>query len=151
MEIRRVAATDLSALAELIAELAAHHGDASAADPARLSKDVLGPEAWFRTLVADEGGALVGHVSLLRVGQLQFGVRGVDMHHLHVTHAARGRGFGRRLVKAAIAEARAMGAAFVVVGAAPDNVETHGFYESMGFERRTAGSVRFAMRLGAEP
>ena len=147
MEIRRVAATDLSALAELIAELAAHHGDRSAADPERLSKDVLGPEAWFRTLVADEDGALVGYVSLLRVGQLQSGVRGVDMHHLHVTHVARGRGFGRRLVKAAIAEARAMGAAFVVVGTMPENEAAQGFYEAMGFERRTAGSVRFGMRL----
>lgn len=146
MTIRRPTKDDLPQLEEMIRALAAHHDDVAEVDPAQLARDILGPARWFTTFVAADP-SLVGYVSLIPMGQLQFGRRGYDMHHLFVHVSARGDGWGRALVDAACAHARAVGCSFVTVGTAPDNDAAGAFYEHLGFARRVASGPRFGMRI----
>jgi ribosomal protein S18 acetylase RimI-like enzyme len=63
---------------------------------------------------------------------------GLECHlaELYVAPALRGRGLGRTLAEAAIAEARGRGAGWIDVTTSHDDVAARGLYESLGFENR---------------
>lgn len=147
--IRPVAPGDMPALAALVAGLGAHHGDSVAPDQGALARDVLGPAPWLRVLVAESGGALVGYAALCPRAQLQFGVRGIDIHHLYVAPDARGWGLGRRLIDACLDLATTLGCGFVTVDAAPENRSAQAVYTACGFERFDPDAARFRLRLPA--
>ncbi len=145
---RPVQDSDLPQLAEMIASLATFHDDLPGVAPRQLARDVLGPCPWFTVIVAEGArGMLQGYAALMSVGQLQFGARALDMHHLFVVPKARGTGVGTRLVDAAIACARNKRCAYVSVGTHPDNRAAGVFYESRGFNRRDGFGHRFSMTL----
>lgn len=79
--------------------------------------------------------------------QLQFGARGMDMHHLFIDPAFRRQGVGRSLVDACKLEAASLSCRYLAVGTHPDNHEAQAFYASLGFERRDAHPPRFSVRL----
>lgn len=145
--IRSVAAKDLRALADLVASLARHHGDAARVTQAGLARDCLGQAPWLHVLVAEHHGGLVGYAALCPRAQMQFGARGMDLHHLFVHRPLRGQGVGRALLSAAAELSRRLEADFLTVAAEADNGPAQAFYESAGFALRSGGTIRFQMAL----
>jgi len=146
--IRPACPEDLPALLTLVNGLAAFHDDPPNADLSALNRDLF-TDPVVICLVADGDAGLVGYVALTTVVQWQFGVRGLDMHHLFTAPDHRGAGVGAALVGAALHTARQKGCAYVTVGTHPDNLAAQGFYLSQGFQRRPDTPARFSIRLRA--
>lgn len=140
--IRPIEETDLPQVLEMIHALAAHHGDAATLTADALRRDAFGPHAWVRILVAPEKG----YAALCPLTQLQYGVRGMDLHHLYVTPQARGQGVGRALIRAAVALSKELRCRYLMVGTDPDNVQAQAVYRAVGFEDRPSGGPRFIQR-----
>ncbi|WP_299045444.1 GNAT family N-acetyltransferase [uncultured Tateyamaria sp.] len=149
--IRKMSHADVAEVVTMIAGLAACHDDQPDIDAERVTRDALGPHPWATILVADGGSKLLGYAALLPMAQLQFGVRGMDMHHLFVCRDARGNGVGAALVRACQDEARNMACSFMTVGTHPDNRKAMRFYEREGFLRRSGSGPRFSVRLDQPP
>ena len=146
--IRKMTEADVPQVVTMITALAACHDDQPDIDAERVARDALGSHPWATVLVADGGSQLLGYAALLPMAQLQFGVRGVDMHHLFVCRDARGNGVGAALVRACQKEARERDCSFITVGTHPDNRKAMRFYEREGFLRRSGPGPRFSVRLG---
>ncbi len=128
----------------MIRDLAAHHGDEMP-----LTLDQLDQEGrdWHRILVARADDNVVGYASLLPLGQLQFGVRGMDLHHLFVASEHRGEGIGSALIAASIGLSRALSCQYLTVGTHPDNKVAAQIYLKAGFDPLPNSGPRFRMRL----
>lgn len=92
---------------------------------ARVGEDA--PPAWLAWL----GDRPVGTVTLLHHDDLAEDEQGIVA--MWVSASARGRGVGRALVEAALAEARARGARRVLLDVADDNGPARALYERAGF------------------
>lgn len=138
---------DLPALREMIAELAAHHGDAAAVTPENLERDLFGRLPWITALVAEAGGDLIGYAILVPLYRAQQGLRGMELHHLYVRPAHRGTGIGRHLVAKAREHARIAGASYLSVSAATGNFQAHRFYESENFTPGPVTGMRYLQTL----
>src|SRR5690606_10896701 len=90
--IRAAKRHDLPELNEMIALLAAHHGDAAGMTPDKLERDLFGPMPWIQALVADSGDGLMGYAILVPLYRADTGTRGMDLHHLFVRDGQRGNG-----------------------------------------------------------
>jgi len=144
--IRAVRPDDLTQLLEMIAALAAHHGDTPGANEAALRRDLFGSGPWLHGLIVDGVGSGAGYALLLPTAQAQNGIRGLDLHHLYVRSDLRGRGLGRALVDGAVTLARDLGCGYLIVGADPDNTGAAAAYSALGFAPRRAG-LRFRRDL----
>lgn len=135
---------DLPAVLEMVHALAAHHGD-----DIPLTLEVLTAEArdWQRIIVACVGSEVAGYAALLPLGQLQFGVRGMDMHHLFVASSHRRNGVGRALIEASITLSKQLSCAYLTVGTHPDNKVAGQVYLAAGFEPLPVSGPRFRIRL----
>lgn len=151
IKIRAMTQSDVPQVVTMIAGLAACHDDQPDIDAKRLARDALGAHPWLTVLVADGGSQLLGYAALIPMAQLQFGARGMDMHHLFVCRDARGNGVGAALVRACQQEARACDCQFMTVGTHPDNHKAGRFYERCGFLRRGGSGPRFSLRLDQPP
>lgn len=147
IRIRPVRPTDTPRLLEMIAALAAHHGDAATASARTLNRDLFGPSACARVLVADRAGALLGYSLIGVYPHLHFGRRVMELHHLFVDDTARGAGVGRHLVAAAVEEARRQECNHLVVATHPDNQRAQRIYASLGFQPQASGGPRFRLDL----
>jgi ribosomal protein S18 acetylase RimI-like enzyme len=147
--VRHAVPDDTTSLAELIVQLAAHHGDQATTDGASLRVDLFSSSPWAIALVAELGGNLLGYALLVRLYRAQFATRMMDLHHLFVVPAARGTGAGTALIRAARVEAEAQGCAQLVVGVHPDNIRAQGFYRKLGFQDAPPGGPRFRLELEA--
>jgi ribosomal protein S18 acetylase RimI-like enzyme len=136
--------SDLPAVLDMIHALAAHHGDTSTLTLEGLSQEARG---WHCIIVACAGPDVVGYAALLQMGQLQFGVRGTDMHHLFVVTAHRGRGVGRALIDASIAVSKQLNCKYLTVGTHPDNAAAAKVYLTAGFDPLPDSGPRFRIRL----
>lgn len=145
--IRPVAAPDLPAVLEMIKGLAAHHDDTAAVTLSTLERDVMGAAPWLTVLVAEQGKVLLGYTALCPMAQLQFGVRGMDLHHLFVSPQARGLGLSKQLIDASIAAAKDQGCRYMTVGTHPDNVTAQGIYLAAGFEPLDGIGPRFRIKF----
>lgn len=139
---------DISHVVAMTARLAAHHGEAATLTAEILQREAFSSAPLVKILVAEDNGVLVGYAALVPTLQLQFGARGMELHHLHVDEAVRGRGVGRALVAAAIERARGVGRAFLTVGTQAGNARAQLFYERCGFEPVAARGPRFRIALG---
>lgn len=146
--IRPVNAADLPSLLEMVQALAAYHGDTALVDMDDLARDCLGSVPWLRVLVAAHGNDLIGYAALCPLVQLQFGVRGMDLHHLFVRQDVRGSGIGNALIAESIATAKALGCRYMTVGTKPDNVKAAQVYLAAGFEDLPPPGPRFRIKLG---
>lgn len=149
MKIRRLEPDDIPALAGMVVALAAHHQDEVVADTAALRRDCLGPAPWLEVRVAEDAGRLLGYAAGQRRVQMQFGHRGVDLHHLYVEGAVRGQGLGRALVGALRDWARGEGCAWMSVGTGPGNSAAQAFYLKLGFHPLEIEARRFLLPLAA--
>ncbi|WP_416795346.1 GNAT family N-acetyltransferase [Ciceribacter azotifigens] len=145
--IRHARASDLPELNEMIAALAAHHGDASAMTPDKLERDLFGPVPWISALVADGGESLIGYAILVPLYRADEGKRGMDLHHLYVRDGQRGNGIGHHLVKRAREVARSAGCDYLSVSAATGNFAAHRFYEHLDFVPRPVTGMRYLQAL----
>ena len=142
--IRPAALPDLPALLVLVEALTRHHGDEPKVTPDSLARDFFGAEPWFRVLVAELGGLVVGYAALLPRARLGFGQRGLDLHHLFVAEGQRRLGIGAALVTASVELARGLDCDYMILGTHPDNVLAQAYYPRLGFALDTgAGGVRF--------
>lgn len=145
--IRPAAAADLPQLVGMIRALAAHHDDAATVSEADLSRDLFSAQPWMQMLVAESGGTLTGYLALTQLVRLQWGQRGMDIHHLYVSESQRGSGLGARLIAAAIATARAQDCSYLTVTALDTNPQAQAFYLKRGFSPAPARGQRFALDL----
>ena len=145
--IRSVAEDDLPDRLDMIRGLAAHHGDTATLTAEGVRAQVLGPRAWMPTLIARREGVPLGYATLHRIGQLQYWVRGMELHHLFVAEPARGTGVGRALVAAARTRARRAGAGYLSVGTDAQNSAAQAFYQAVGFAPRPDRGPRYSVRL----
>ncbi|MGX7708202.1 N-acetyltransferase family protein [Methylobacterium sp. Gmos1] len=148
--VRRAVPGDAEALAGLIGQLAAHHGDRATTDADSLRADLFGSLPWATALVAEDAGKLVGYALLVRLYRGQYAARALDLHHLFVVPEARNAGIGRALVRAARAEAEAQGCDRLMVGTHPDNRRAQSFYRTLGFADRPPGGPQFELPLGGD-
>jgi GNAT superfamily N-acetyltransferase len=147
LTIRNIQAADLPCVLEMVQGLAAHHGDVAQVTLADLRRDCLGEVPWARVLVAAKSGKVLGYAALCPLVQMQFGVRGMDMHHLFVAADARGSGVGRALIDASIALTKSLGCRYMTVGTHPDNEEAAQVYRAAGFDSLPPPGPRFRIRL----
>ncbi|MEW9918272.1 N-acetyltransferase family protein [Marimonas sp. MJW-29] len=145
--VRPITPDDLTAVLFMVRALAAHHEDIATLTPETLARDALGDPPWMRVLVTERRGDLVGYAALCPLAQLQFGVRGMDMHHLFVAEQARGSGVGRALIDASLALCRAEGCRYMTVGTHPENTAAAAVYRAAGFEDLPPPGPRFRMKL----
>ncbi|TGE02572.1 GNAT family N-acetyltransferase [Methylobacterium nonmethylotrophicum] len=133
----------LSDLPSLLALFAASEVSAVAEPPARAER------LWRETLahpgvtvfVSEEGGCMLATCMLVTAPNLLRGGRSHGFLENVVTHPAhRGRGHGRAVVRAALAQAWASGCHHVLMQSGRADPRVHAFYESLGFVpgRRTA-------------
>jgi GNAT superfamily N-acetyltransferase len=145
--VRPACLADHARIAEMVRELAAHHGDVATLTAEDLARDAAGDEPWVSIIVAESGDQLVGYAAMFPVIQLQFGARGMDIHHLFTAADHRGIGVGRSLVEACKIEAISLSCRYLAVGTHPENNAAQAFFTSLGFVRRHASATRFSTRL----
>jgi GNAT superfamily N-acetyltransferase len=154
VNVRTARASDLPSLLALFAA-----SEVSAvAEPQARAEDL-----WRETLahpgitvfVSEEGGRiaatcmLVTAPNLLRAGRAHGFLENVVTHPAH-----RGRGHGRAVMRAALAQAWASGCHHVLMQSGRGDPRVHAFYESLGFVpgRRTAYvAPRPALPAGGQP
>jgi GNAT superfamily N-acetyltransferase len=147
VSIRHARPDDLPQLSAMIADLAAHHGDASAMTEQTLKRDLFGPVPWITALVAEGEGELIGYAILVPLYRAIEGKRGMDLHHLYVRNGQRSNGIGQHLVARARDMARKSGCDYLSVSATTGNVAAHRFYEHMDFAPRPVTGMRYVQAL----
>ena len=145
--IRAAKRHDLPEVNEMIALLAAHHGDAAGMTPDKLERDLFGPMPWIQALVADSGDGLMGYAILVPLYRADTGTRGMDLHHLFVRDGQRGNGIGHHLVSRAREIARTAGCDYLSVSAATGNFAAHRFYEQLDFRPRPVTGMRYMQAI----
>ena len=131
--VRSARPADSTRIIQMVGCLAAHHGDSPDLTPDDLARDLFNENPWIFVLVAEAGGELVGYAAMCGLIRLQFGMRGMDMHHLFTEATFRRHGVGRSLVEACKIKARLLSCRYLTVGTHPDNDHAQAFYESLGF------------------
>ena len=145
--IRAAKRHDLPEVNEMIALLAAHHGDAAGMTPDKLERDLFGPMPWIQALVADSSDGLMGYAILVPLYRADTGTRGMDLHHLFVRDGQRGNGIGHHLVSRAREIARSAGCDYLSVSAATGNFAAHRFYEQLDFRPRPVTGMRYMQAI----
>ena len=90
-------------------------------------------EAPCDVLVAEEGGEIVGYVALGSPTRLESNRHVMGIRGLAVAPDHQGRGLGRALIEAAVAEARERGARRLRLRVLGANTGARALYESCGF------------------
>jgi ribosomal protein S18 acetylase RimI-like enzyme len=146
--VRLATLTDLPAILSLYAQLS----------PGDILPDAQAAEAtWSRILgsdmmsvhVADDAGAVVATCVLIVVPNLTRNQRPFALIENVVSDGAvRGRGFGKAVVRAAVAHAFAMDCYKVMLMTGRSDPSVLGFYEACGFQR---GKTAFQIRNPDQP
>jgi ribosomal protein S18 acetylase RimI-like enzyme len=136
---------DIPALCELLRVLFAQEAEFApdAQAQARGLERITGDAAVGTILVARDGGAIVGMVSLLFTVSTALGGRVALLEDMVVAPAARGRGIGSDLLREAVAHARAQGCKRITLLTDGANEAAQRFYARHGF----AASGMIPMRL----
>ena len=145
--IRRAVEADLAELLGMVQALTRHHADEPRVTLETLERDVLGAVPWFHVLVAEGAAGLLGYAALLPLARLGYGERGMDLHHLFVTEAARRGGVGAALLQAAEDFGIGLGCTYLIIGTHPDNWSAQQYYQHRGYHPMGNTSVRFMRRL----
>ena len=144
MEIREVRPEEHAEAGRITRLAYAEFGaDDWGSDYADRLEDVAGRAAATLVLVAVEEGRILGCTTLELDGRIEGGhprdplaPDEAHMRMLGVDPRARGRGIGRALVEACIAEARRRGKLRLTLDTTEEMTAARAMYSSMGFERR---------------
>ncbi len=100
--IRPAAPADVPVIAQLVRELAEYErlADRVILDEARLADHLFGPRPYAETLIAEDGGAVVGFALFFHTYSTFGGRPGLYLEDLFVRPEYRGRGFGKGLMLA---------------------------------------------------
>lgn len=139
-------APDREALVELLTrQLVEHDLPADRAAVARAVDGVLGDERLGFLLLARAGDDVVGVAYVARHWSLEHGGPSCWLEELYVLPPWRGRGLGAGLVRAACAQARALGCLAMDLEVTADHARAEHLYEREGF--RELGRRRWARGL----
>jgi len=144
LEISQAAVADLPQLVELLGLLFAQEAD-FAPDAARQEAGlrlILGRPEVGSVYCARSQGTVVGMVSLLFTVSTARGGRAAWLEDLVVRPGERGRGVGGRLLRHAIADARALGCTRITLLTDDANEGAQRFYERAGFVRSAMVPLR---------
>lgn len=141
--IRPAAATDATAIAELMTQLGY---PCSADDAAARLRYWLGDPA-SGVLVAEQNGTVIGCLSLHAVPYLERTGRWARIESLIVDESARGVGAGAALMRAAERQARRWECLSMEVTSARRRRDAHAFYQHMGFSDICDRAGRFLKEL----
>ncbi|WP_417270560.1 GNAT family N-acetyltransferase [Celeribacter sp.] len=147
LTIRPAQWADKSALLNMIAALAQHHGEAATLDLPALVHLLKADMPWLKLIVAEKDGRVIGYAGLTGGMRLQFGERVMDLHHLFVDEAHRGMGVGRALIEASRDLAKNMGCGRITVGTMTTNVAAQKAYLACGFDPVPMTGKRFSMAV----
>lgn len=112
-------------------------------DPYRLPDAVLaralaGPSPVARVALAEEGDVLVGFALYNQLISTSLGGTGAFISDLWVAPEQRSTGLGRRLLAAALVDAKAQyDATYLRLTVYEDNPRAHAFYKRLGFVEKT--------------
>ncbi|GAA5093857.1 hypothetical protein GCM10025760_24560 [Microbacterium yannicii] len=123
MTLRAATPADLAAIMKL--ERASFPTDAWS--EAMMREELTSPHGWY--VVDEEAGRLVGYAGLRAVKS----ATDADIQTIAIAEGARGRGRGRTMLRALLAEAARRGAAHVFLEVRDDNPVAQGLYASEGF------------------
>lgn len=147
MQVARVGRGDLDALVPMMRAYCDFYGVAPGDAKLRaLAAELLDdPEEGVLLIARGEGGEPLGFATVYWTLNTLEGGRVGTMHDLYVRAEHRGRGVGRALIDACLAEVRAAGLPALCWDTAPDNVTAQALYDATGAER----SEWFSYRLRA--
>jgi ribosomal protein S18 acetylase RimI-like enzyme len=134
MTVRGYRDADLDGCRALWVELTQWHRDIYDApeiggdDPAGYFDEHLARVGADNVWVAEDGGAVVGFVGMIPEG------RTAELEPIVVAGGTRGRGVGRELAAAVVAEARQRGLRQVIARPAARNAEALRFFHAQGFD-----------------
>jgi ribosomal protein S18 acetylase RimI-like enzyme len=100
-----------------------------------------------RILVATTGPQIVGHLQLTDAGQPSQ----AEVKNMAIREDLQGRGFGRRLMQAALALLAAEGVTTVQVATAAADIDNLRFYQRLGFRMRSIERDAFTDSAGYPP
>jgi len=98
-----------------------------------LKRDLLDNPPWLYTLIAEVNNSIAGYALLCPLSHVQFGLRGLDLHHLYVKSDFRRKGVAHCLIKKSLQHAINLNCSFVQVGTNPDNLIAQKLYGAVGF------------------
>ena len=145
--IRRYESKDLDAVVELLFDLNRHNDTPHTVEQdgvARVVEEMVGRPDIYRILIAEAGGEAAGLLSLVFYRTLFHNGGTALINELVVREDLRGKGVGRRLVYAAVEEARSTGMDELEVATERENAVAQEFYRRSGF---TGEYVLFGMDL----
>lgn len=96
--------------------------------PETFWSELAAPGRWYAVAV-ERSGVLVGYAGLAQTGS------DADVQTIAVAPGAQGRGIGRLLLDALVAQAGGAGATSLLLEVRADNRPAQALYESVGFER----------------
>lgn len=136
-EVKEITDELLTALQRLVPQLSP-----GATPPARDHLETTLSREGCQLLVArDDTGAVVGALTLVAY-PIPTGWRWW-IEDVVVDHAARGRGIGEALVRAALGHARRQGAAAINLTSNPSRLAANRLYRRIGFHLRETNAYRF--------
>ena len=135
---RRAAAEDVALIHALLSEMAEAEGGVIGGGTEGLLQHGFGPEPRFRVVLAEEHGVTLGFCLFLPEYSSWRGAMGLFVQDVYLRHAARGKGMGRGLLAAALAEAQDWQPTFMALMVKRSNVLAVGFYQTLGFALRDA-------------
>ena len=146
LTIAKATPKDIAQLRDMIRKLCAFHGD-----PCHLGLEeaqvrfINGP---LLALIAHQDGLSVGYAVLQTHWRPAAHGDSLDVAHLFVEEAMRGRGIGRQLIKAAIGIAHDHHASRLTIGTSPNNPSAAAAYRAMGLDEITKPQgARFSIPL----
>ena len=141
--IRAAGQADAAAIVGLVRALAAHVGDASQATVTAqaMAEAGGGDHPLWRGMVAEAGGTLVGICLYSILYSTWVGGPGLYVIDLFVVPEFRAGQLGRRLLAATARQGRDHGCRFVRLEVDHRNSAAEGFYERLGFQKRTGDTI----------
>lgn len=132
---RPVTRADAATLHRLLQALSDHDGGGPVGGVDTLLAHGFGPRPLFHALLAEDAGQVLGMILYYPDYSTHRGKPGLFVQDFYVLPEARGRGVGKRLLSAAMAQ-QDWGAAYVTLGVDPGNAAARAVYDKLGFRPR---------------
>lgn len=135
---RLAVAGDAGLVHAMLSQMAVAEGGAIGGGVEALVQHGFGANPRFRVVLVEERGIALGFCLFLPEYSSWRGAVGLFVQDIYLNHAARGKGLGRGLLAAALAEAQDWQPAFMALMVKRSNVLAIGFYQTLGFALRDA-------------